>query len=73
MNRDAYELPTYKNVLEQINSFIKNEENAEYLNISKEELVKILDKTTNGNYSIIASGSEAELKSSKRYECNKRS
>ncbi len=65
MNRDAYELPTYKNVLEQINSFIKNEENAEYLNISKEELVKILDKTTNGNYSIVASGSEAELKAPK--------
>lgn len=69
MNRDAYELPNYRDVLGQINSFIENEENAEYLNLSKEELVKLLDKTTNGNYSTVATdiknGTTSELNAPK--------
>ncbi len=65
MNRDAYELPTYRDVLEQIHSFIENEDNAEYLNLSKEELTQLLDKTSNGNYSIVSSGSDAELNAPK--------
>lgn len=60
MNRDAYELPNYRDVLGQIKSFIENEDNAEYLNLSKEELVKLFDKASNGNYSIVANTKEGE-------------
>lgn len=60
MNKDAYELPIYKEVLEQVTEFIEN--NPEALTMSKEELTKVLDEATNGNYSVVALGSEAELK-----------
>lgn len=60
MNKDAYELPIYKEVLKQVTEFI--EKNPEALTIPKEELTKVLDEATNGNYSVVASGSEAELK-----------
>lgn len=60
MNKDAYELPIYKEVLKQVTEFV--EKNPAALTMSKEELTKVLDEATNGNYSVVASGSEAELK-----------
>ncbi len=60
MNKDAYELPTYKEIVKQVTEFV--EKHPEALTVSKEELVKVLDKATNGNYSTVASGSDAELK-----------
>lgn len=60
MNKDAYELPIYKEVIKQVTEFV--EKHPEALTVSKEELTKILDKATNGNYSTVASGSNAELK-----------
>ena len=60
MNKDAYELPNYKEVLEQVTEFVEN--NPEALTMPKEEIVKLLDEATNGNYSTVASGSDAELK-----------
>ena len=60
MNKDAYSLPIYKEVLKQVNEFV--EEHPEALTMPKEELVKLLDEVTNGNYSTVATNSNAELK-----------
>ena len=60
MNKDAYNLPIYREVLKQVNEFV--EEHPEALAMPKEELVKLLDEVTNGNYSTVATNSNAELK-----------
>lgn len=60
MNVDAYTLPIYKEVLKQVNEFL--DEHPEALTMPKEELVKLLDETTNGNYSRVAANSEEPLK-----------
>ena len=60
MNKDAYNLPIYREVLKQVNEFV--EEHPEALTMPKEELVKLLDEVTNGNYSTVATNSNAELK-----------
>ncbi len=60
MNKDAYSLPIYKEVLKQVNEFV--DEHPEALTMPKEELVKLLDEVTNGNYSTVATNSNAELK-----------
>lgn len=60
MNKDAYNLPIYRDVLKQVNEFV--EEHPEALTMPKEELVKLLDEVTNGNYSTVATNSNAELK-----------
>ena len=60
MNKDAYKLPIYRDVVKQVNEFV--EEHPEALTIPKEELVKLLDEVTNGNYSAIAQNPSAELK-----------
>ncbi len=60
MNKDAYELPNYKEVIKQVTEYVEN--NPEALTMPKEELVKILDEATNGNYSTVASGSNTDLK-----------
>lgn len=60
MNKDAYNLPIYKEVLKQVNEFV--EEHPEALTMPKEELIKLLDEVTNGNYSTVATDSGAELK-----------
>lgn len=59
MNKDAYELPNYKDVIEQALNYI--EEHPEVLTLPKEELTMILDEATNGNFSIIAENSDAPL------------
>ena len=60
MNKDAYNLPIYREVLKQVNEFV--EEHPEALTMPKEELVKLLDEVTNGNYSTVATNSDAKLK-----------
>lgn len=60
MNKDAYKLPIYRDVVKQVNEFV--EEHPEALTIPKEELVKLLDEVTNGNYSAIAQNPSTELK-----------
>lgn len=60
MNKDAYNLPIYREVLKQVNEFV--EEHPEALTMPKEELVKLLDEVTNGNYSTVATNNNAELK-----------
>ena len=60
VNKDAYNLPIYKDVLKQVNEYI--EHHPEALNMPKEELVKVLDEVTNGNYTIVATNSNAKLK-----------
>ena len=60
MNKDAYNLPIYREVLKQVNEFV--EEHPEALTMPKEELIKLLDEVTNGNYSTVATNSNAELK-----------
>ena len=60
MNKDAYNLPIYREVLKQVNEFV--EEHPEALTMPKEELVKLLDEVTNGNYSTVATNSNAKLK-----------
>lgn len=59
MNADAYQMPIYKEVLKQVNEYI--EEHPEALTMPKEELVKLLDEVTNGNYTTVATNSDAEL------------
>ncbi len=59
INKDAYELPNYKEVVEQVTEFVEN--NPEALTMPKEELVKLLDEATNGNYSIIKENPSAQL------------
>ena len=60
LNKDAYEFPNYEEVIKQVTEFVEN--NPEALTIPKEEIVKLLDEATNGNYSTVASGSEQTLK-----------
>ncbi len=61
MNRDAYELPVYKEVMKQVTEYV--EKNPDTLALSKEELTKLLDKVTNGNYSeVVKNGNNANIK-----------
>ena len=60
MNKDAYELPNYKDVIKNVTEFVEN--NPEALTIPKEEVVKLLDEATNGNYSAVIENPEAPLK-----------
>lgn len=53
LHHDSYELPNYRDVLGEINSFVENDENAEYLTMSKKEFTQLIDKVSNGNYSIV--------------------
>ena len=59
LNSDSYELPVYRDILEQINNYAEN--NPDSISIPKEELIKILDNATNGNYTTVSTGSDKEL------------
>lgn len=59
VNRDIYLTSIYKEVLEKISNLMKN--NPALVNKSQDEIVKALDKATNGNYSIIANGEDKTL------------
>ncbi len=51
MNSDAYELPIYREVIEQVVSYV--EKHPETMTMTSEEFVKLMDKVTNGNYSTV--------------------
>lgn len=60
LNRDAYELPSYKDVLNSVNEYV--EKNPETFNTEvKEQFNNAMDKATNGNYSTVKSGSDAPM------------
>ena len=60
LNRDAYELPSYKDVLSSVNEYVEN--NPETFNTEvKEQFNNAMDKATNGNYSTVKSGSDAPM------------
>ncbi len=60
LNRDAYELPSYKDVLNSVNEYVEN--NPETFNTEvKEQFNNAIDKATNGNYSTVKSGSDAPM------------
>ena len=56
MNSDAYELPIYREVMEQVVSFIEN--HPETMTMPVEEFVKLMDEVTNGNYSTVVNDIE---------------
>ncbi len=51
MNSDAYELPVYREVMEQVVSYV--EKHPETMTMTSEEFVKLMDEVTNGNYSTV--------------------
>ena len=51
MNADAYELPIYREVMEQVVSYVEN--HPETMTMPVEEFVKLMDKVTNGNYTTV--------------------
>lgn len=59
MNRDAYELPIYREVIEAVEDFVKN--NPDIITMSEDEIVKLLDNATNGNYTKVTSGKAETL------------
>lgn len=60
MNKDAYELPSYKEVMKQVDTYIQKHPEV-LAATSKDEVNKLLDKATNGNYSKVSSGSNEPL------------
>ncbi len=60
MNKDAFELPIYKKVLEELKIFVEDDNNN--YSISNEKLAEIINEATNGNYNIIKTGSDEPLK-----------
>lgn len=60
LNEDAYETPVYKEVLENLNTYVQ--ENKDNLSIPSKELEKLLNNATNNNYNRVATGSNEELK-----------
>ena len=61
LNEDAYEIPDYKEILQQVDDY--TEKHPEAIPGGKEAFTRAMDKATNGNYTTVASGSDAELKS----------
>ena len=59
MNKDAFELPIYKKVLEELKIFVEDDNNN--YSISNEKLAEIINEATNGNYNIIKTGSDEPL------------
>ena len=51
MNADAYELPIYREVMEQVASYVEN--HPETMTMPVEEFVQLMDKVTNGNYTTV--------------------
>ena len=51
INKDAYELPNYREVMEQVVSYV--EKHPEIMTMPVEDFVKLMDEVTNGNYSIV--------------------
>ena len=61
LNRDAYEMPSYRDVLNNVNTYVENHPET-FTPEAKEQFNTAMDKATNGNYTTDKSGSVAELK-----------
>lgn len=61
LNRDAYEMPSYKDVLNNVNTYVENHPET-FTPEAKEQFNNAMDKATNGNYTTVKTGSDAELK-----------
>lgn len=68
LNTDSYELPSYKEIIKQINNYVENCPDS--ISLPKEEYKNILDKSTNGNYTKITTGNDSELNPPKTYSQN---
>lgn len=60
LNADAYETPAYKDILQNINDYVKTHENEFSISVSKVE--EFLNKATDKNYNRVATDSSEELK-----------
>ncbi len=60
LNADAYETPAYKDILQNVNNYVKMHENEFSMPVAKVE--EILNKATDKNYNRVANGSSEELK-----------
>ena len=61
LNRDAYEMPSYRDVLNNVNTYVENHPET-FTPEAKEQFNTAMDKATNGNYTTVKTGSDAELK-----------
>ena len=61
LNRDAYEIPSYRDVLNNVNTYVENHPET-FTPEAKEQFNTAMDKATNGNYTTVKTGSDAELK-----------
>lgn len=63
MNEDNFKLPIYEDILKNVSKAINSDKNKDLLtNLTSKDIIKILDKTSNGNYSTIANNTGADLK-----------
>ena len=60
LNRDAYEMPSYRDVLNNVNTYIENHPET-FTPEAKEQFNTAMDKATNGNYTTVKTGSDAKL------------
>lgn len=61
LNRDAYEMPSYRDILNNVNTYVENHPET-FTPEAKEQFNTAMDKATNGNYTTVKTGSDAELK-----------
>ena len=61
LNRDAYAMPSYRDVLNNVNSYVENHPET-FTPETKEQFNTVMDKATNGNYTTVKTGSDTELK-----------
>lgn len=60
LNRDAYEMPSYRDVLNNVNTYVENHPET-FTPEAKEQFNTAMDKATNGNYTTVKTGSDAKL------------
>ena len=60
LNKDAYELPNYTEVLNTVNEYVQNNPEM-FTEDAKTDFVKAMNKATNGNYEIVINNTGAEL------------
>ncbi len=59
LNRDSYDLPSYKDIIKQISNYV--EKRPESISLPKEKIAQVLDKATNGNYTKVADSNETTI------------
>lgn len=60
LNKDAYELPNYTDVLNTVYEYVQNNPEM-FTEEAKTDFVKAMNKATNGNYEIVINNTGAEL------------